>query len=90
MILIESSCVKASDRDATDAENFAWQRKKGEPSGPPFCSIQLSRISSAVLDLDFDVDTGRQFYALQAVDRFAIGVHDVDQALVNAHLEVLS
>src|SRR3954447_5375041 len=45
---------------------------------------------SAGLDLDLDVDAGRQLDALQAVDGLGVGIDDVDQALVNPHLEVLT
>ena len=42
------------------------------------------------MDFDFDVDAGRQFDALQAVDRLRVRVDDVDEALVDAHFEVLA
>ena len=45
---------------------------------------------SGVLDLDFDVDTGRKFDALERIDGLGGGIHDVDEALMNAHLEVLA
>jgi hypothetical protein len=45
---------------------------------------------SGVLDLDFDVDTGREFDALERIDGLGGGIHDVDEALMNAHLEVLA
>ena len=35
-------------------------------------------------------DVGRQLDALQAVDGLGVGIDDVDQALVDAHLEVLA
>ena len=41
-------------------------------------------------DLDLDVHPGGQVDALQRVDRLRRGVHDVQQPLVNAHLEVLA
>ena len=43
-----------------------------------------------IIDLDLDVDAGRQLDALQAVDRLGVGVDDVDQPLVDPHLEVLA
>src|SRR3954468_4254267 len=45
---------------------------------------------SAGLDLDLDVHACRQLDALQAVDGLGVGIDDVDQALVDAHLEVLA
>jgi len=52
---------------------------------------QQARASTSVgLDFDFDVNAGWQLDALQAVDRLRVRVDDVDQALVDAHLEVLA
>ena len=45
---------------------------------------------SGLLDLDLDVDACRELDALQRVDRLGVGVDDVDQPLVDAHLEVLA
>src|SRR5690606_26505293 len=45
---------------------------------------------SAGLDLDLDADTGRELDALQRLDRRGVRVDDVDQPLVDAHLEVLA
>ena len=45
---------------------------------------------SAVLNLDLDVHAGGQLDALQRVDRLRIGIHDVDQPLVDPHLEVFT
>ncbi len=42
-----------------------------------------------LLDLDLDVDPGRQIEALQRIDRLGRWLEDVEQALVDAHLEVL-
>jgi hypothetical protein len=57
---------------------------------PAPLQVQLSEVSSAVLDLDFDVDASRQFDALQAVDGLSVRVNDVDQTLVNTHFEMLT
>ena len=43
-----------------------------------------------VLDLDLDVDAGREVEALERVDRLGRGIEDVEQALVDAHLAVLA
>ena len=43
-----------------------------------------------LLDLDLDVDTGRQIEPLQRVDRLGRRIEDVEQALVDAHLEMLA
>ena len=40
--------------------------------------------------LDFDVDAGREVETLERVDRLAGDLDDVDQALVDPHLEVLA
>jgi hypothetical protein len=44
----------------------------------------------ALVHLDFDVNAGGNFEALQRLDRFGVGINDVDEALVNAHLKVLA
>ena len=44
----------------------------------------------ALVHLDFDVDAGGNFEALQRLYRFGIGINDVNEALVNAHLKVLA
>ena len=43
-----------------------------------------------LLDLDLDVDAGGEVEALEAVDRLGRGLEDVEQALVDPHLEVLA
>mgnify|MGYP000950771212 CR=1 FL=1 len=45
---------------------------------------------SAVLDLDLDVDAGREIESLERVDGLGGGVHDVEEPLVDPHLEVLA
>ena len=45
---------------------------------------------SGLLHLQFDVDTGGKVEALQGLDRLAGRFDDVDEALVDAHLEVLA
>lgn len=45
---------------------------------------------SGVLNLDLDLDAGRKVDALKTVDGLLLGVDDVDQTLVNTHLEVLT
>ena len=42
------------------------------------------------LQLDVDLDTGRQLQIHQSLDRLLGRVHDVDQALVGAALELLT
>src|SRR5262245_3177814 len=46
--------------------------------------------SAMSLQLDLDVDAGRQVQALQLLDRLRRGVDDVDEPLVREHLEVLA
>ena len=42
------------------------------------------------LQLDVDLDTGRQLQIHQSLDRLLGRVHDVDQALVGAALKLLA
>jgi hypothetical protein len=46
-------------------------------------------ITTAPSDLDLDVHSGRQVETLQGVDRLGSGIVDIDEALVNAPLELL-
>jgi hypothetical protein len=46
--------------------------------------------NSVRLELDLDVDARREFDPLEAVDRLLVRVDDVDEPLVDAHLEVLA
>src|SRR5262245_9754826 len=46
--------------------------------------------SAMSLELDLDVDAGRQVQALELLDRLRRGVDDVDEPLVGEHLEVLA
>src|SRR5438309_779340 len=50
----------------------------------------LSAIALRLLDLDFDVDAGRQVEPLQGVDGLRRRLEDVEQPLVDPHLEVLA
>src|ERR1700710_232624 len=64
-----------------------------EPSSLKTCVIPsfFPRIAAIALEANLDVDAGRQrIEALQRVDGFRRGLKDVDQALVGAHLEVLT
>jgi hypothetical protein len=45
---------------------------------------------SDLLDLDLDVDAGGEVEALERLDGLRGGLDDVDEALVDAHLEVLA
>src|ERR1700712_4651263 len=49
-----------------------------------------SAIASLLLELDGDVDAGRQVQPHEGVDGLRGGIDDVDEALVGAHLEVLA
>src|SRR3954447_19599148 len=51
---------------------------------------RLSAIALRLLDLDLDVDTGRQVEPLEGVDGLRRRLEDVEQPLVHAHLEVLA
>jgi hypothetical protein len=45
---------------------------------------------SGVLNLDLNLNTGRKVDALEAVNSLLLGINDVDQTLMDAHLEVLT
>src|SRR5215216_4836888 len=47
-------------------------------------------LGSDLLDLDLDVDAGGEIEALEGLDGLRRGLDNVDQALVDAHLEVLA
>ncbi len=49
-----------------------------------------SRARSALLHLQFDVDAGREVETLERFDRLSGRFDDVDQPLMDAHLEVLA
>ncbi len=46
--------------------------------------------SLRLLDLDLDVDAGGEVETLERVDRLRGGLQDVEQTLVDPHLEVLA
>src|SRR6478735_2639928 len=57
----------------------------------PTFSPTIPLISGMVsLELDLDVDPGRQVQALELLDRLGGRVDDVDQPLMREHLEVLA
>src|SRR6478609_1062167 len=56
----------------------------------PAAGTQRPENGSARLDLDLDVDASREVEALEALDRLARGLDDVEETLVDAHLEVLA
>src|SRR5438445_4305066 len=66
---------------ASGPENYIASRQ----DGPPGANWWGARLG----DLDLDVDAGGQFQALQGVDRLGGVLHDVQQPLVDPHLEVL-
>ena len=51
---------------------------------------RLSARVLSVLDRNLDVDAGRKVEPLKGVDRLGAVLDDVDEALVDAHLEVLA
>src|SRR5581483_881017 len=57
-------------------------------AGPP--DRRPRRAELCLLYLDLDVDAGGQLEALERVDRLGARLQDVEQALVDAHLEVLA
>lgn len=42
------------------------------------------------LHLDLDVDTGREVQARERLDRLGVGVEDIDNAFMDAHLELFA
>jgi hypothetical protein len=83
----------------TEAEPVESSRTRKNPAGPRPDGVLLYWLpqivaanggGSAGLNLDLDVDPGRQLDALQAVDGLGVGIDDVDQTLVDTHLEVLA
>src|SRR3954466_14994997 len=50
---------------------------------------RLDAIALRLLDLDLDVDAGRQVEPLEGIDRLRTGLEDVEEPLVHPHLEVL-
>src|SRR5262249_147874 len=63
---------------AAEMTPSSWVGRSPPPSG------------LGLLDLDLDVDPGRQFESLQRVDRLRRRLENVEQPLVHAHLEVLA
>ena len=75
-----------------------WVR---EPTKKPRCfqrgfSITFNMLhrlrvkDSGVLNLDLNLNTGWKVDALEAVNGLLLGINDVDQTLMDAHLEVLT
>src|SRR5215216_7109731 len=84
----ESPEILAATRDSVEAgrslrATCVSQRRQA--------SLRYARaLGSDLLDLDLDVDAGGEVEALEGLDGLRRGLDDVDQALVNAHLEVLA
>src|SRR6516225_1659647 len=63
---------------------------------PTFCAMTPDRIglvpasSLAALELDLDVDAGGEVELHQCIDRLRRRIDDVEQALMRAHLELLT
>ena len=65
-------------------------RNDNDPAFLPGHYSNLFQKRLWVLNLDFDVHASWELNALQAVDGLRVWIHDVDEALVNAHLEMLA
>ena len=65
-------------------------RNDNDPALLPGHHSDLFQKRLWVLNLDFDVHASWELNALQAVDGFRVWIHDVDEALMNAHLKVLT
>lgn len=61
---------------------------KGAALRPPLSEVFVTR--DLALELDLNVDAGRQFDALERIDCLVVWFDDVDETLVDAHLEVLA
>ena len=72
---------------AADWEAHSAERETTAPWG---AVVHGSGAGLGLLDLDLDVDAGGEVEALEAVDRLGRGLEDVEQALVDPHLEVLA
>src|SRR5947199_7845124 len=67
------------------------RRKPRDNSGyRGFRRSRACRRESDLLDLDLDVDAGGEVEALERLDGLRGRLHDVDEALVDAHLEMLA
>src|SRR5438128_1516741 len=60
------------------------------PSLVPRMPLASAILAPDPLQLDLDVDAGRQVQPLQFLNRFGRGIHDVDEPLVGQHLEMLT
>src|SRR5438876_2885125 len=60
------------------------------PSLVPRMPLASAIVVVPSLELDLDVDAGREVQALELLHRLRGGVDDVDQSLVCEHLEVLA
>ena len=81
-------CLSQRDRDDhADTSRISEECKRGGPQAAPFVE---SCDRGSALDLDLDVDAGRQLDALERIDGLGVRLDDVDEALVDAHLEVLA
>ena len=74
---------RASPRSGCDPSDLVHGRRD-------LLIARACRSLLGLLHLQFDVDAGREVEALQGLDRLARRFDDVDQALVDAHLEVLA
>ena len=63
------------------------EMQKGRSYDRPFLQIYLGDLA---LNLDLDVDACRKLDALKRIDCLVVGLDDVDETLVDTHLEVLT
>jgi len=63
-----------------------WQKGGPLATPSPSCSTGIG----LTLNFDLDIYACRKFNSLQRVNGLVVGFHDVDEALVNAHLEMLT
>src|SRR5829696_2720716 len=77
-------------REGTSLETIPVPGPADHSAGGRPADRPPSGAASGLLDLDLDVDPSRQLQPLQAVDRLRGRLEDVEEALVDAHLEVLA
>ena len=90
--------VSEGDRDAGSGHEAVSEatKERSEVAGAasargPGIPVRSERDPELrLLHLQFDVDAGRQVESLEGLDGLAGRLDDVDEALVNAHLEVLA
>lgn len=69
-------------------KNPSLGKAKGAVFRPPLSEVFVTR--DLALKLDLNVDACRQFDALERIDCLVVWLDNVDEALMDTHLEVLA